>query len=297
MMQEYQKAVILPDDQAGITIRRLTEADVDAAGVIAGAAFGSPESHSREIRRYLALQLDGWLLALADDTPVGMVGAVDYGPFACVGLLAVDPAVQHRGVGGALMRRLLEWLDARGTRVAILDATEAGAAIYLRLGFAEADLTEVYQLAHLALPGALPDGVRVLEQEDVPALTEFDAPIFGADRAAVFGALLAEGPGRAFAVRSDAGELSGYVFAQARRLGPWVARHPRDAEMLLRAALSVSYTAAPTVLAPKVNSAATALLERSGFQTARFTRHMRLGGSHHPIQRELIYGLASFALG
>ena len=137
----------------------------------------------------------------------------------------------------------------------------------------------------------------MLGPEDVRALSDFDTPLFGADRARVFRALLAELPGRALGIYDATGRLSSYLFAQARRLGPWVAVQQEGAEGLLRAALSLPYATPPMVLVPESNTAAAELLKRNGFQTTRFTRHMRRGGAHHPIQRELVYGLASFALG
>jgi len=85
------------------------------------SAFGAPESHVADIRRYLALQPDGWLVAVAQGRPVGMVGAVDYGPFAWVGLMAVHAEAQQRGIGSALLQRLLTWLDARGTPMVLLN--------------------------------------------------------------------------------------------------------------------------------------------------------------------------------
>ncbi len=286
-----------PPHPPSVTLRRLTEADVGAADAIFRSAFGAAESRTVELRRYLALQPDGWLLALSDETPVGMVGAVDYGPFAYIGMLAVHPAAQRRGIGQALMRRLLTRLDARGTPLALLDATAAGAPVYLRLGFVETDQTVVYQLALPPRPTALPERVRVLGPADASALSEFDVPIFGADRTDVFRALLTELPGRAFTVHDDAGVPSGYLFAQGRRLGPWVAPRPQDAETLLQAALTLPYETAPVVLVPQSNRAAAGLLEHAGFERQHFTRHMQRGNDISPIQRARIHGLASFALG
>lgn len=287
----------LEDDQAGVIIRRLTETDIDAAGIISARAFNSTGTRSAEVRRYLQLQPDGWLLALSGGGPVGMVGAVDYGPFAYIGLLAVLPAAQGRGIGRALMRHLLAWLDARGTPVSLLDATDAGAPIYLRLGFEEVARTNVFQPARLDHPPSTSEGVRLLGPSDVPALLRFDAPIFGASREAVFNALLADFPGRAFATWDEAGELTGYLFAQARRLGPWVVRRAQDAETLLHAALALTFDAPPAVLIPAENREAADFMTRAGFEITRYTRFMRRGGFRCPIRREQIGGLASFALG
>src|SRR5215210_381071 len=102
-----------------ISVRSITEADLDAADVVLEAAYGPSGGRRKErMRRYLSLQPDGWLLALLDDV---VVGAMDYGPFAYIGLMAVHPSAQRRGIGLMLMQRLLAWLDARGCPFSLLD--------------------------------------------------------------------------------------------------------------------------------------------------------------------------------
>jgi hypothetical protein len=46
-----------------ITIRRLGEDDIDAADAIMMPAYGTPRSRKRELRRYMALEPNSWLLA------------------------------------------------------------------------------------------------------------------------------------------------------------------------------------------------------------------------------------------
>jgi len=195
------------------------------------------------------------------------------------------------------MQRLLAGLDARGMPMALLDATEAGARVYVHFGFVEDDLAHVFVRRGDACSWDRPDGVHLLQRQDVQAIADFDAPIFGGDRTSVFHTLLADFPGRAFLVRDQAGQVSGYLFAQSRRIGPWIAKRPQDAETLLQAALSLPYEDAPIAIAPKMNTAAVELLERFGFQYARSCRHMRRGGSHMPAQRTLVYAQTNFAIG
>jgi hypothetical protein len=195
------------------------------------------------------------------------------------------------------MERLLTWLDARGVPMALLDATEAGRPLYAKLGFLEHDDAWLVEQQAQGRFSSRPERVHLLQPQDLPAVVAFDAPIFGAEPGAVLSAFLADFPERFFVVDDDVGQLSGYLCAQSRRLGPWTARRPEDAEALLQAALSLSYAGAPRAIVPQMNSAAATLLERYGFQRVRATRHMRRGGSHLPSQRELIYGQASFAIG
>jgi hypothetical protein len=91
--------------------------------------------------------------------------------------------------------------------------------------------------------------------------------------------------------------MAGYLFAQTRRLGPWVARSPRDAEALLQAALTLTFKGDPLAIAPAKNTAAPDLLERHGFRHEFTNHHMQRGLSTIPGRRTAIYGQTSFAIG
>ncbi len=281
-----------------VTIRPMAEADVAAAGAIVTAAFGTPYDRTDEVRRYLSLQPDGWLLATLDGRPVGTVGALDYGPYAYIALLSVHPTAQRHGIGLALMERIMAWLEARRCPVVMLDATDYGAPLYARLGFVEDDRTLVFVRESDSSPRAgRRAGVAAPRPADLPDLTRFDTPIFGADRHAVLASYLEDDPARAFVTRDPAGEITGYLFAQAHFLGPWVARLPEQAEILLAAALDLPFVSGPSVVVPAANAAAIALLERHGFRRQRTLLHMRHGGTAVPSRRAAIYGQASLAIG
>ena len=61
---------------------------------------------------------------------------LELGPEAIVLNVYVEPAWRRRGVAGALMRRLLDELAARGIRRIVLHASAEGRPLYERLGFA-----------------------------------------------------------------------------------------------------------------------------------------------------------------
>ena len=283
-------------DPQQIVIRTLVEADVDAADAIMVPAYGVPRSRKRELRHYLALQPDGWLLALLDGEPAGLGGATDYGPFAYIGLMAVLPALQRRGIASAIMDRLLAWIAAHGCPTAMLDASHAGERLYEKLGFVDDDTVFQYFQDDCAVRPRPPERVGPLLEADLAALEAFDTPIFGASRAAVFATFLGDLPDRAFVARDESGALAGYVFAQPQTIGPWAARGPAEAEALLAAALALDFEEAPRVLIPGANSHGAGLLLRYGFSPQRALRHMRLGPAV-PARRDLVYGQASFAIG
>lgn len=279
-----------------ISIRTIDESDIDLADAIQAAAYGNGERRAL-IRMYQRLQPDGWIVASLDGEPAGFAGAIAYGPLGYVGLVSVLPALQRRGVAKAMMDYLLEWMRAHGDPVVALDASESGAPLYERLGFVDDEQTVVFVQDDCAALPRLSERVVSLLPADIPAVTAFDAPIFGAGRPAVFRYLLAEAPERAFVARDAGGAVSGYLFAQSGVIGPWAARTAAEAEGLLAAALRLDYAGPPRVLAPGSNGDAALLLMHYGFSPRRALRHMRLGGDGPVGQRTLLYGLTSFAIG
>jgi ribosomal protein S18 acetylase RimI-like enzyme len=279
-----------------IELRALTAADLNVADTILMAAYGGA-SRKQRLRSYLRLQPDGWILAHWDGTPAGVAGVTHYGPIAHIGLVAVQPSYQRRGIAMAMMQHLLRWAAERGDPVVQLEASPAGAPLYERLGFVDDEKTIGYRQDDCARRPPLSDRVSLLRASDIPALAAFDAPIFGADRTAVFELFLGEAPERAFVAREATGQISGYLFAQQATIGPWAARTAGDAEALLGAALQLAYEAGPFVLAPSSNADVSILLLQYGFSPNRSLRHLRLGGQGPIGRHALLYGLASLAIG
>jgi len=285
------------DPPSDILIRHLTENDLETADGIVRSAFGLSKSRLPEIRRYFALQPDGWLLAALQDIPAAVVGALNYGTFAYLGMMTVRQDLQRRGIGRVLLQHMLNWTQQKGISFLRLDASEAGFPLYTRFGFAVFDRAILYKLANASHFSVYSPQVRQLSPDGIPALVEFDTPIFGVSRAALLRGLLSDFPNRAFAVYDKSGHIEGYLIAQPQRLGPWIARGPRNAEMLLQAALTLTYDEPPLAIIPEMNLAAADLLKRYGFQPELSNRHMQLGGSTLPGQRDFIYGQTSFAAG
>jgi GNAT superfamily N-acetyltransferase len=279
-----------------IEIHTLTAADLDRADAIQQAAYGGGSRKDR-LQLYLSLQPDGWLLATLDGEPAGIAGGTNYGTVGHIGLVAVDPSKQRRGVALALMEYLLGWFAEQRCPVIQLDASDAGAPLYRKLGFVEDEKTLGFTQDDCALRPAQSERVGHLRGADIPALAAFDAPIFGGDRAAVFAAALAEAPERAFVARDAAGQISGYLFAQPQVLGPWAARTPADAEALLAVALTLPFDGAIRTLTPGSNADAAKLLMRYGFSPRRMLRRMRRGGAAAAGRRSLLYGQTSLAIG
>src|SRR3954470_5125561 len=183
-----------------IAIHTLTAADLDHADTIQQAAYGGGSRKDR-LQLYMSLQPDGWLLATLDGEPAGIAGGTNYGTVGHIGLVAVDPSKQRRGVALALMEHLLGWFAEQRCPVIQLDASDAGAPLYRRLGFVEDEKTLGFTRDDCALRPAQSELVGHLSEADIPALVAFDTPIFGGERTAVFAAALAEAPERALVAR------------------------------------------------------------------------------------------------
>jgi hypothetical protein len=180
----------------------------------------------------------------------------------------------------------------------LLDATPAGFPLYQSYGFVEEDQTIVFQQTRpVTLPPHLPGNVTVLRDEEFSEVVSFDTPAFGAERSALLAAYQADDPQRVLVVRDASRHISGYLVAQSRVLGPWVARTAGDAEQLLLHALMLPFESAPSVFVSAGHSEAIVLLEQYGFTTQRSLSHMRKG---QPIQRsrqQMLYGQTSLGLG
>ncbi len=280
-----------------ITIRALTSNDLEIADDIVTSAFEFTDSRAREIRRYFALEPNRWFLATWQGQPAGVVGATNYGSFTYLGMMTVRKELQHRGIGRALLQHVLNWTESQGISFLRLDASEAGFALYRRFGFAVLDQALMFEYPDYSSLPDYPKQVQRLRFQDVPELADFDSPIFGADRTTLFQALLADFPDRGFAVYDESLRMAGYLFAQTRRLGPWAARSPQDAEALLQAALTLTYKGPPLAIAPQQNAVAADLLDHYDFRHVLTNRHMQRGQSTTPGRRASVYGQTSFAVG
>ncbi len=280
-----------------LTVQVLSDADLKNADAILNSAFQRTESRIEDLCVYRGTQSDGWFLASLNGSPVGVVGTKVYGDFAYVGSMAVHRGAQRQGVGFALMQHVLTWLDHRRVPLVLLDASEVGQGLYEKLGFIAHDRTYVFRYRGITRSHETDRSVSILSARDAAELAAWDAETFGAARADVFEALLAAYPRRAVILHDEHDRIAGYLFAQSNRIGPWVARRSRNAEVLLQTALSWPYDSAVSVVVPELNRSAMDLLTRYGFEIVRTNRHMSRGSNTGSRKRENIYGQTSLGMG
>ncbi len=281
-----------------ITIFPFTEVELEATDEVVMAAYKVSQSRKDSLRSYLTFDSAVAFVAKEDDTVVGFGGVLDYGQFAYVGLMAVSPTVQKRGVGQLLLERLLAWLEARSCPTTLLDASTVGEPLYRRNGFQADDQTAVWQqVEHIRLPRLLPLGVSQLVEADVSALVQFDAPQFGSERAQLLTAFCTRYPHRVLVTRAVDGEITGYAIAQFHVIGPWVASTKDDAGRLLVHALALPFESKPNVFVSVHNTNALNLLARYGFAQQRTLSHMWTGKHIVRNRATTLYGQASLGFG
>ena len=233
-------------------IRSLTFEDLDDAFRLSTVAGWNQRID--DWRMLLRLAPAGAFAALSDARAASIIGTaigIDYGGFAWIAMMLVDPAYRGRGVG----RRLLEAaMDAVPSHLPIrLDATPLGRPLYRRYGFEdEAALSRhVIDQARFAEPRVARtrparSAVRPLTGTDMAIVIEQDRATFGGTRGAVLEWAFRSAPQYAYTVRSDSTERGPIHYCLGRRgrlfdqIGPVVADDDEIAHALVSAALGAA---------------------------------------------------------
>src|SRR5262249_17724740 len=150
-----------------------------ALGLSRAAGWNQTEG---DWRRMIEMEPEGAFLALWSGAPAGTTLAFTFGPVAWIAMVLVDSNLRRRGIGAALVRRALSFLEERRGRGARWDATPVGQPLYELLGFrAEYVLTRhagvLAATAEPASPEIEPFRVEITEE-----ILELDRRITGADR-------------------------------------------------------------------------------------------------------------------
>lgn len=227
-----------------LQIRPLTLADV-GFGLQLSSQAGWNQT-AADWQRCLDLEPKGGFVAELDGAPVGTTTVCTFGPVAWIALVLVDVAVRGRGIGTALVKHALAWLESRPclqghlapneTRVRSiwLDATPLGQPVYERLGFQP----EFTLLRYHGAPCGSAEGsgdIKPLRGEHVVACARLDQSAMGTDRTRLLERLFAEDPeGAQVAVRD--GVVRGFVAArrgsQAVQVGPCLAEDDTGRDLL-----------------------------------------------------------------
>jgi GNAT superfamily N-acetyltransferase len=284
-------------------LRLALPSDVPAVVPLLNAAYGAHPTFEERFRAYRSLEPEGWIVAEEGASILGVGGFVVFGRCAYVGLMAVSPAAQRRGIGAAIFDELVARCDARGVALLLLDASDAGAPLYAKRGFRDHGRALSFALDPRVerSPDASVriDPVAAEDGATVSAIARFDARCFGADRSAFFRDALARFRDRACVARDALGEIAGYAIAQRHSIGPCMARSAAIARALVTRSLTLSFDGERvTWLVPEQNGAAAALASAMGAGPVRQWRHMRKGEeSALGSEWTEVFGKASLAVG
>lgn len=264
-----------------IRIRLMTPDDLPLAMRLkAQAGWNQLEA---DWRRFLSMQPDGCFVAEFDGRPAATTVACAFGPVAWLAMVLVDEPLRGRGVGTAIVRHALQFLDQIGAHTVRLDATPLGRPVYEKLGFsAEYELARYegdLPAEHDGPPPAPHWPLRAARAEDYACISAFDRSIVGADRGKFLFRLFGELPDE---VRwcGDADAATGYATVRpgsnAMQIGPCVAAGEIGAVLLADAANRHAGQRA-VIDVPLVNPPAVRLVEAIGLERRRLLLRMRRG--------------------
>ena len=230
-------SILPPETRPSVALRPMTGAtrDLECALQLSRAAGWSFRLEDWRIAQVLGrgvlAEESGQVIASALCWPYGDA-------FATYGSIIVAPAMQGRGLGRALLTRLLE---LTGDRAVMLNSTAEGRRLYQSFGFDS--VGTVHQHVILGSTGQIAgrtqsdadSQIRAARAEDLPAMIEMDQRAFGAGRSRMVQEFLKTGV--AVVIECD-GELRAYAicrpFGLGQVIGPVVATGAADAKALIR---------------------------------------------------------------
>ncbi len=276
---------------SGLTIRVMRTEDVAFADSI--RALAGWNQTLADWQRFLTCEPGGCFVAEIDGAPAGTATCTCYGTeLGWIGMLLVHPDRRRRGIGSALMRHCLAYLENRGVACIKLDATPLGQPLYEQLGFVpELSLTrwEAQPLRAVTVPAR--DGTALCSTADWEEVLALDERAFGWPRREMLSAV-ARQCCQVIVCRAAPGSGFGYGMlrkgSRAYYLGPVAADEFTMASHIVLRLLSHVPPEKEAVFWDVLdqNEPATALAQSLGFTPQRHLvrmfrgRHPRKGDPH-----------------
>jgi len=289
----------------------MTPTDIDAA--LSLSTLSGWNQTEADWRRLLLLEPDGCFVACIEGDIRGTVTTTSYGQrLGWIGMVLVHPDVRRCGLGSALLRQGVAYLQSIGVETIKLDATPLGQPVYERAGFVTEYELERWEgtvsATDVTTKGVTTKGVTETDRstpapvrpEDFPAIIDFDSKVFGADRGTLLYALYQSAPEYS-AVYYREGKVLGYAFGRrgkrANYLGPWVAA---DVEVAYQLAQSVlcHWPGEPVYVDVNLSQAhAVEVVQSLGLRSQRGFIRMYLGPNNFSGQPQWVCGIAGPELG
>jgi predicted N-acetyltransferase YhbS len=291
-----------------VTVRPLAPADVDAVAEVDFAAFqdvalrhgltpvvNAVRDSRAYVRRLQEVDPLGGFVAEETGRVVGHAWVHPRGPIATVGPVAVEPALQRRGIGRALVRQCIQAAGPRATQVRLVQESfnDASLALYLSEGFRiVAPVLELMLDPGATVPApVVPAGVniRAAQASDQARIVARDARPFGAPRAHDVERHLHEGR----AVVAERGTtLAGYALGRSGLLGSAAGE---DQELVIALLATLANAPALRMTAQRVMVLGTDRvlvdgLRTLGFHLFRACHYMIRGGGTAPPPGYVLMG-------
>lgn len=162
--------------------------------------------------------------------------------FAWINMVLVTERCRGQGLAKAMLSRCIMDTEARG-QIALLDATDQGRQVYLKMGFGgERRFVRLKRGGEERKSPRLEPlekgwSVRLMAKADLGEVPGMDQKVLGASRGALLADLLERCPQLAWVLIDAAGVLRGFLMGRsgcsARQLGPLVAEGVRHARLLV----------------------------------------------------------------
>lgn len=236
----------------------------------------------QELEFLLNTYANGCLAVLCKGQLAGFITAIRYVRSAWIGNLLVLPEYRNKGLGRALIEKVLQSLDNSGCETVWLTASADGIHLYETLGFMQIDTVQRWRgVISLRLPQE-----RALHEDSLAAV---DALGWGDRRQALY---VSVQENRAVFEGKNS-FLAWSASADCKHIGPWGAYSAEAAAQVLEAACAADGAAINAVLdVPANNSHAGELLQRKGFAASGATQLMYRGKTPD-YRAEHVYALAS----
>jgi len=217
---------------AGVVFEPLTNALVDSAWALSTQAGWE---QTREDWRRLARLTGGGVWVWTDEGEVrASFSLVGYGSsLAWIGMILVDREYRGRGLGRESFAAALDAANARSFDALGLDATDQGAPIYRKFGFAE--VCPITRWRGNPRPTKPTNAQKVILDQGI---AEWDREVCGLDRSALLADLAASGA-QFLSVEGGNGRRAYGVLRPSRTawfLGPVAASTPADFHDIVRGA-------------------------------------------------------------
>ena len=257
-----------------ITIRRMMICDLGLGMRLSGqAGWNQTEA---DWRRFIELEPEGCFVGELDGRSVGTTTTCVFRKVAWIAMVLVDADARGNGVGTALLRHSVDYLEGRQVRTIRLDATSLGRPIYEKLGF-----VPDYGLARfegVAAGGKENPAVAESGPAMFADLIEFDRRMTGRERVKMLSRLFDEFPEETRIVQR-AGHIEGFVTmrpgANAIQVGPCTATADAG-PVLLGDALNRCASEPVFIDVPLDNAEAVEVVKSGGLTIQRlFTRMSR----------------------